>query len=239
MLIPSTDRFSIWSGVEYDYDFYSCVGECSDDGPCRCAMYDGLRISGVDMDAVLRGLLGMGAEETLDDQARVIGDQFALDQIDSYEIEAEWGIYGQEALIYLVEHEAVIAALRQYAAAQVDAVDTEGVHCYLIGKGFDRSGYTLVDAVKAHLSQENDGRSVSYVDAATEVTIARLDLDKVVIPQPEHYARCEPRAAKAPEGAPKIIGVVVKTGNAYRLVDGYHRMKSIEGQRQGQFIVLT
>lgn len=139
---------------------------------------------------------------------------------------------------------------RHWSAA--NAKDSHGILDYVRGKGFDTTGLSPIEAVKAQLAAENPGRRSDLLEGTREITTHAFNLDSIHIPNQAHYDAAEPRPQQAPRGEHKVAGILVRHGDRYSLVDGYHRVKHLRqlqeekrtrlGRRvrhSGYFIVLS
>lgn len=232
--------------VDYEYDHYGCTGyQCDQDGYddyCRDAEYENVRIEGsVNSRAVLSEIFGVRSESIPQELVDIAENELGLHEVEAYEVEVTNSYYGEEARVILSDPETVMPRLLEYFFSLGDAVDAEEILPYLRGKGFDTTGLTPVNAVKMHLKEENRGKVVDYVENASIASRKTLRIGEVKIPQLRHYEAVEARPVIAPKGVKNTVGVVVKRGNEYVLVDGYHRMKSqkSKGAKTGSFIVLA
>lgn len=232
--------------VEYEYDFYGCTGyTCGsegDDGYCRDAEFENLRISNEPISTrnVLGSIFRASPGDIPDDLVAFAENELELDKPESYEVSSSRGYYGDEAEVTLTFESNVRKKLTEYYLNRPDAKDTAGILPYLRGKGQDTTGLTPVEAVKKHLRAENRGAIVKYVEDANTVYKMRVPLTDVKVPQKKHLETVEPRKPIHPKNVEKFCGVVVKKGNAYFLVDGYHRLKYELGtnNKTGNFLVL-
>jgi hypothetical protein len=232
--------------VEYEYDGYYCSGSsCGQEGYddyCRDSQYDNIRVAeGIDSRAVLAELHGCQKEDLPEDLVAYANNELELDNPDSYEVEVTGGYYGDEASVIFSEPEKVYAKLREHYFAREDAKDADGVLPYVRGKGLDTTGLQPLEAIKKQLRTENKGKIVDYVENTTKVERKFISMKNVVVPQNQHFIKADPREPVAPHGAEQTFGVVVQKGDAYVLVDGYHRFKhqTAKGTKNGSFIVLS
>lgn len=232
------------NAVEYDYDYSHCSDpSCGDDGDlCRDTVYEGLTVENkpVDTREVLSQIYSTDPGNIPDDLVRVANDELHLDQPDYYEAYAENGYYGEEPVVALAYPEDVHKRLTEYFYSLPDAKDDQGILPYVRGRGVDTTGLTPVNALKKSLREENNGKLVSAAEKATKVTRGAIPFSKIEITQKKRYESVAPKVPNSPKGADKIIGVVVKRGDSFVLVDGYQRVKhaNLSKGKNGTFLIL-
>lgn len=230
--------------VEYDYDYSHCANDdCGEDGDmCRDTVYEGLTVENkpVDTRSVLAEIYGIHPDKIPDDLVRIGNDELKLNDPNSYEAYAENGYYGEEVTVSLAHPDAVNKRLTEYFHSLPDAKDNQGILPYIRGRGTDTQGLTPLEAVKKNLRDENNGKLVSYVENTTKVSRGAVSLNKVLIPQKKHYENVSPKVPNAPKGADSITGVLVKRGDSFVLVDGYHRVKhaNVKNKKMATFLIL-
>lgn len=99
----------------------------------------------------------------------------------------------------------------------------------------------LLELLKEALRSENNGIHSARVEECTHFTAQVLPLDSIALGNLSHFERVQPREPYSPNGGAVITGIVVKSSETYRIVDGYHRLKySLEqGTDFGMFIVIS
>lgn len=126
--------------------------------------------------------------------------------------------------------------MRNIASMSVE----EQVRDYLVSKGFNPSGMSLIKAVRNQLNQENQ-MVHPRINLRLQVKLVELDPISIKSFNPHHYEQVEPRSI--PEGVTSpIAGVLLDEGvSNYRLVDGYHRLKWLrqQGVKRATYILLT
>jgi hypothetical protein len=163
----------------------------------------------------------------------------SLDRADSWEIEAVDSYYGQGVKTTLAYNK--FSDLQNWFYSFNNAEDANGVLAYVRDKGQPTKGLTPIQAIKAQLTLENNGRKHPKVEKATKVAMAILPISDVQIPNKNHFLSVSPEEIKpATEFSSPIAGIVIKEGDTYTLIDGYHRMRGLRSsaQKQANFIVL-
>jgi hypothetical protein len=232
--------------LDVDYDSYGAPGgqcECPEDDYCRCNVYEGLRIDPdvkPNMENVLSYATGIPHSE-LPESLLTLGRELELDTHDGYEVFGEAGYYGQEYRIEFANVPKVHKELRD--RFDKNAIDRNDIpRSYLAGIGIDVRGKDPVRGFKEFLKKENAGIELEKLKKVKKVTSTRLNLSSIEVPNPEHYKGVEPRKPESPiEGTSKVVGIVLKEGGKYKLLDGYHRLKYARGGsiKTGRFIVLS
>lgn len=133
--------------------------------------------------------------------------------------------------------------VENYYYSLKNATDKDGVLDYVRSKGVDTSGMRPINALKAQLDYENNGRKHSLVERSSNVTVDYIARDKIHMGAVGRYDAVEPRV---PQGYANVIhGIVVynEQQDVYYLVDGYHRTKwnDIHGlnKTKGKYIILS
>ena len=173
-----------------------------------------------------------------------------MDKSDSYEISATSGYYGEEVHVRTSQ----LPALRKWYWNRNNAWDTSGVLDYVRGKGLDTTGKTPVEAIKAQLAAENNGKMVAVLDESHSVFVRRLSPSEITLLDAERLQKTEPAPIQSPISKHEdpttheellvgkdIAGVVVQKDNKYFLVDGYARHKGLgrNPNKQQEYIVLS
>jgi len=235
---PYLDEETHLYGVDTEYDAYYCQGTDGEDDYCRDSIYEGLRVESVDGQRVLRQIFG--AEYGVDNLPQNLldfADDIGINDISSYEAEAVWGYYGQEAEVHLEASK--IAELKAWYWSLDNAEDKDGILGYVRSKGLDTFGFTPIEAIKEQLAKENGGAKNTKVDSATKVSTKKIALSQIIIPNPTHLEEVEAQSATPAARSIPVTGVVRKEGKKYVLVDGYHRIKGLHGAKgPHEFIVL-
>lgn len=113
---------------------------------------------------------------------------------------------------------------------------------YLLDKGAeDLTDGNLLETLKELLRKENHGIHSVRVEECNYITVKELQLQSIVLGNIDHFDRAEPRELSSPSEQTLITGVVVRTVDSDRLVDGYHRLKfSLDsGLAKGIFVVIS
>ena len=178
--------------------------------------------------------------DELVEHARDIG----MDNPDNYDITTNNGYYGDEIAIYSDEY----SKLRKWYLDQNNARDKDGILDYVRSKGYDTSGQEPLDAIKAQLAAENNGKLIDAVTNARAVGTIKLTPKQITVANPRHLEEVEATpVGKKNDASDAFTGVLVeRPTNVYNkveyvLVDGYHRYKeALKSPRKNfNFIVIT
>lgn len=113
---------------------------------------------------------------------------------------------------------------------------------YLLDKGAeDLTDGNLLETLKELLRKENHGIHSIRVEECKYIAVEQLPLHSIALGNMDHFDRVEPRELSSPSGKSLITGVVVRTDDRDRLVDGYHRLKYLldSGLAKGTFVVIS
>lgn len=229
--------------IEYDYDSYECSG-CygCDTGEdyCRGAEYSGLELTSVDSSKTLASLLSCSVSDLSPSDIEFAHD-VGLDNTNSYDIEGQGGYYGQEVRV-TVEGEQM-KRIQAWYFKKENANDAHGILAYCRSKGLATQGLSPLEAIKMQLKVENNWMVNPVVERAKSVSVEHVKLSAVKIPQAAHFEKALPRPIKPlTEESKEITGVLVRKNGSFKLVDGYHRLKSAQESKHinlGEFIVLS
>lgn len=228
--------------VSWEYDSYycdGCYGCDTGNDYCRGSRYEGLRIERIYWDSVASDIISylgyMPNHEHIKDVVEILQ---ASDLESNLEIDSVAGYYGDEAEVVLYNDHLYLGPVRWYLEARPDAVDNQGILEFVRAVGYSTVGMAPIDALKAYIEKSNFGARVKSVDEAKIVSLEKLDLDKVIIKNEAHFDKIQARTDIDPPRS--IVGVVVKGGGRFELVDGYHRLKAAlkKKQKTGYFYVL-
>lgn len=234
---------------DYDYDYY---GEMEDyyglgydyysDEPSygdSYSVYDNLHLTSIDAEQSIKTIFNVPADHELpEDIHKMIQDNGWNDKY-NWSIHAEPDYYGETAVV--TPPSDMFPKLTEWYWSQDNAVDKDGILHYVRSKGTETKGCSPLDAIKKQLAEENEGRSNRLVENANNIKVSNLSLNRLSIPHASRLDRVEPRAPKDYENKAGIAGIIVRTRDAYRLVDGYHRLKDLKNANKykGKYIVLS
>jgi hypothetical protein len=122
----------------------------------------------------------------------------------------------------------------------VDPVDV--LKAYLLDKGAaDLTDGNLLEILKELLRKENHGIHSVRVEECKYIAVEQLLLQSIALGNIDHFARVESRELSSPSGLSLVTGVVVRTRDGNRLVDGYHRLKYSHDSEflSGTFVVIS
>lgn len=232
------------SGVDYDYDSTHCASpDCGEDGDmCRDTVYEGIRVEDkpIDTRQVLASVFSTAEKNIPDELVRIGEEELNLNSPDAYDAYTENGYYGEEPQVDFAEPGAVNKRLKEYFYTLPDAKDDQGILPYVRGKGHDTTGLAPVDALKKSLREERNGKLPVAVEKAAQVSRGAVRFDKIKVSQKKHYDTTAPKVPNSPKGADKILGVVLKKGEDFILIDGHQRLKHARllNPKSGTFLIL-
>lgn len=193
---------NLWCYVDYDYDRTSCT--CGAPfGICRCTEIINPHVVNLNVPSVV--------ERLYDKHSRTDSsiDEYCFDRIchafnvydqDYYEVETDWGYYGEEVRwIWFDNEEKIFDAYYEMLARETDLEKIQ----YCLQKEY---GY-LIDCVKF----------------ATSADIIKISPVDIYIPQAEYFIKVEKDVIEEYKNRDLPIAVCVRDDNRYRLIDGYHR----------------
>jgi len=233
---------NVSSYVDYEYDGYYCDGcygcETGDDY-CRGSVYEGLRITSVSSHAMLAMMMSARSDASITTELLDYAEEVGLNDPANYEIYGVPDYYGQTVQVDL--NESVVDSLKEWIYREPNAEDRNGILGYIRSKGVETTGLSPLEAIKKELNLENKGKVNPYVDKATKVSVKLMDINKITVPNPQHYERVEPLAPVPAIPSKDFLGVLIKQGESYILVDGYHRLKDAKNnnKRKGHYIILS
>lgn len=234
---------------DYDYDYY---GEAQDyydlgydyydDEPTygdSYSVYDNLHLTSVDAEQSIKSILNVPATHELPTEIHQLIQENGWNDKLNWSIHAESDYYGETAVV--TPPDDMLPKLTEWYWGQENAVDKDGILHYVRSKGTETTGCSPLDAIKKQLAEENEGRSNRLVENAKNIKVSNLSISRLSVPHASRLDRVEARKAKDYDDKAGIAGIVVRTRDAYRLVDGYHRLKDLKNSNKykGKYIVLS
>jgi hypothetical protein len=141
----------------------------------------------------------------------------------------------------------MLSKVQEWYWKQPNAVDSQGILEYVRSKGTETQGLTPLQAIKRQLDEENElifklgAHRNRALYNATHVEQKTVKLDEIIVRGASRLNEVEARIPQSYDNKPGIAGILVKTGDTYKLMDGYHRMKylKIQNRKQANYIVLS
>lgn len=210
------DRTNLKYEVEYDYERSACT--CDAD-ICRCTTIESAWIDEPPEKTVIDALF----KKYKRDDSYI--DRYCFDRIchafkvydtDLYDIDIGCGYYGEEIYgIYFENEEKVYNAFRKLL--KLDSVLAKIKLCLKLEYGY------LIDCV----------------ESATGAAIVEVNPADIVPAQREHFVRVSHAIHEEYKEYNLPIGVCVRDGGKYRLLDGYHRFAANKDRDKVDIILLV
>lgn len=111
------------------------------------------------------------------------------------------------------------------------------IKAYVVSKGVSHPKGTDLDMVLAQLVHEY-GYLTERVKLAKDATIVTISLQAILF-NDRHFSTLKSRK---PQGkSSPIVGIVMESGDHYRLIDGHHRLRWMmeREETEGDFILLS
>lgn len=235
---------------DYDYDYYGeahdyysiGIDYYSDDaspGYDSYSVYENLHLTQVDVEQSIKNILHVPSTHELPEEILQLIKENEWDDKLNWEISAESDYYGETAVVKAPEN--MIPKLTEWYWTQDNATDAQGILHYVRSKGTETKGLSPLEAIKKQLSEESEGRPNRLVENAKNIKVGPLFINKLSVPHSSRLNNVPPREAKDYENKEGIAGIVIRTRDAFRLVDGYHRLKNLKdkNKRKGNYIILS
>jgi hypothetical protein len=212
--------------VTYAYDSYETPEEYLDqeDGYGRNRRYENLRITNVNSRQVVADVFGCTRDDVPDSLLEDFEEQ-GFGNTDAFTIEGKMGYYGEE--IYHKAPEGLQEWANNRYWSLPNAEDKDGVLRYLRGKGFDTTGKTPIEAVKAQLASENNGKVPTSVAKANKLELKDKSVNNIQKDQTKMSRADATPSTPTINDTKQIIGVITRDTkySKLRLVDGHRRAK--------------
>ena len=220
--LDGKDRLSgyYFSGVDYDYESYRACengSDCCDNDYCRCGVIQDARVTDIDFNRLIDGLIGKSSEVIdcycLDRVLRCLG----LQDSNNWEVITGGGYYGEE-IHGCLPNQKILDQLKKDLEAIIKLSDIDKIKFILQAE----YGFILPE-----LKDMNDAQvtTISFQD----IKLPNLDysrkINRLYVTQYNDYKL--PRA------------ICVKDGDKYRLIDGYHRVLAAENKKLDKFQIIV
>lgn len=201
--------------VDYDYKRTGCT--CHE-SICRCTqIYD----ANVNMVKVTEVITNLFAKYKCSNSWF---DAYCFDRIcyamkiydvNLYEVEVGWGYYGQEVYgVWFENEEKIFNAYHEVLELNTNLEKIQ--YCLNLEYGY------LLDCVKD----------------ATSASIITVSVDDIRLPQMEYFQKVDAKIIDAYKDRLLPIGVCMKDGNRYKLIDGYHRFVANKDNDEVEIVVI-
>lgn len=203
------------------------------------AQYENLHLTSVDAETTVKQMLHMSAADTLPAELKQLIKDKQWDNIDNWDIHTEES-YDHD--IPVVDKPAdMFSEVQKWYWNKPNAEDRAGILKYVRSKGTATEGLTPLEAVKKQLAEENPGKRHRGVENATSVLFTTVRLENIFVPKPARLRDVEAQAPVDHENKAGYAGVLLRRGDRYRLVDGYHRLKHLQEKNRvtGKYLVLN
>lgn len=219
---PNASYGTPYSGIDYTYDnyiCYGCVGCDTGTDFCRGSVYEGLRITGVKEDYIVKGLFGKNLSPLL---AAFLIHKFNLDSLDSYWIKGDLDYYGEE-IIYGMSPVVSQEILDWFYAFPNSRTNI------LKGWDADVDNSAGVSATEGLAVLMDNGKYVLPEDKRVpggfvEATMYRIPMKDILIPNEDYFATAQGEPPIEVMDPDPVAGVVAPGyGNKWVLVQGYER----------------
>ena len=212
---PTFSKTNLDWTVDYDYDRSPC--RCHD-WPCRCTTIERTWIEKVDVKEVVDTLFHNHCKN----ETNI--DKYCFDRIchafnvydkELYEVRTGSGYYGEEVYgVYFDNEEKIVNAYSELQALKTDIEKVK--YCLKLEYGY------LIDCVKS----------------ATSAAIIEVSLDNIRIPQTDYFIKVDKDVIEDYKDRNLPIAACIKSGDCYRLIDGYHRYVANKERDSVDIIVL-
>ena len=212
--------------VDYDYSYDCDLYGCEDEGICRCGTIDGEKVKSVDIpmmaekiydeffergkaadrnNAINQVLYGIGKEIDIYAIDRILRS-YKIWENDNWDIEIIGGYYGQE-----VEDVRIKESL-------AEKIEEDLLTAFALP--------SLKSKVEFLLKAEY-GKILSEIESCSYESIV-IDKDDVIFGAEKHLEKVMKKDLDfySDRSYSGIRGIVVKSGDKWRVVDGYHRISS-------------
>ena len=202
--------------VDYDYERSACT---CDDYICRCTTIESAWIEESSINGLIDFLFRTyGLSESYID--RYCFDRichiFKIHDTDYFDIDIVRGYYGEEIGEITFDNEEKV----RNAFENLLTIDS------------------VIDKIKFCLKLEY-GYLIDCVESATSAAIVEVNPADIVPAQREYFVRMNKTIHEAYKGYSLPIGVCVRDGSKYRLLDGYHRLAANKDRDKADIILLV
>ena len=218
--VSSCLQYAINYYVDYDYDYGNSNCTCHPDDYCRCSVITNCRITGVNMNELVKYF----CDNAIEIQNDV--DEYCVDRllrhsdmadVNNYSVNISNGYYGQE----------------------IDGIVYDDIH------GMSRKINNLVkmkdiNKIKYVLEKEY-GYLLESLEGLTKVDVCEVSKKDLKVGMPSHYLRLKRSIIESYIDYKGILGIYVRDNNQFRIIDGYHRLRAFNesDRKKAKIIVLS
>jgi len=208
----------------------ACDGLCAGEGVCRSFSIDSLDITGVDLDAVATRAHGT----TLPQDRRALRRSDRSRQV----------LWGHDSRFDAFCLERILVGIGAYMPSAWHVSTTQGYYGQEVGsirmnKGLVESAAGLYDRLLSVDGLEQKVAMLLEIEYGSVLDSLRGRLwsvrvvprDKIFFPQPAHMEAASRGTEYANRRPDAIMGVCLREGDVYRVVDGYHRISQTSASR--------
>jgi hypothetical protein len=194
-----------WDGVEYDYNRSGC--DC-DDSICRCTTIDSVWVESIDLMQITKQISNMLEQDGIGKYCvnRIL-TVCRMYEKDNWEIRTDSGYYGEEIDGIYIDKTDVGFWLEKLIQCETD-----------------------IDKIKTVLNLEY-GHLLDSVKSKTKGTIQKLFNKDIIATQKEYYVKVDAKILSHYEKFELPRAIVIKDGDYYKLIDGYHRICACKDEK--------
>jgi hypothetical protein len=202
-----------YGGVECDYSrIYDCENYgCESEGICRCGTIEDAVVNNIDFQRVNSEICKRYSAESIT-EVYCVERLIRIHELyspEKWDVKIESGYYGQEIDgIFIIE--SVANALEK----DIDSL-------LKLRDGAQKFKYVLI---------QEYGYLLNGLQDKEDCHIIEIDKKDIIL-QTEHYNKLDKNAVKSYEKHCLPLGIVVKKGDKFRLIDGYHRINSSKNDK--------
>lgn len=211
--------------LDYIYDtHYECQegSTCCDNDYCRCGVLQDLKATSINPRMISDRIIGKMSNVVhaycVDRIVMKAVTPYVSHPEDLFDVHACSGYYGEE-----------VGEIKMSSSVGDDIAKKLRV----IGEmrsNRERILYTL---------NNEYGHVLPAVEKAKSWYVKKIDFSELEIGQPDHYNSLDSNVVDAYKDCTLPRAVCLKSGDKFRLIDGYHRVAAFERQPKGELLVIT
>ncbi len=214
-------------GISYEYDYYepspNASVERDGENGAEYQYFTGLRVEKpVHGDEVLRNIFSLPYSKPIPNDIQELIETAKLNEVDTYEIKAFSSYYGEEARSSF--NEETEKYLKEWYYNHNNATDSDGVLKYVRNRGTETTGLDPVEAIKKQVKETRGAQIAHTIKSAKYVTPKTIAISKIDIPPVTTLRDGTPIRTGKGNNIKKYMGVLIKQGTRYELVDGFAQL---------------